>query len=122
MSGIRTVPRFRALVLAGAMCLTMLFAGSGARAAERQGCQAVGPDSASCTFVVTRFSTIQVVAVAAQYWEVDVDTGTFSSLCAFGRVGASIGQCFASPGSTVRAVVRGGAIIVQGLQELPTLP
>jgi hypothetical protein len=101
--------------------LSMMFVGGGARAAM-DGCQAAGPDSASCNFVASRPSTIQIVAVGAQYWEVDVTTGSSLSVCAFGRTGAAVGQCVVSAGSTVHAFVRQGAIIAQRVPDVPSLP
>ena len=121
MKGIGIALRLRMIALAGLACLSMIFAGGGASAVGRQGCQAVGPDSASCSFFVTETSTIQVVAVAGQYWEVDVISGSFTSLCTFGRTGAAVGQCVASAGSTVSAFVREGAIVVQAIPGLPAL-
>jgi hypothetical protein len=121
MGGVSIGAHMRAIALAAAVCASMIFTGNGAQAA-RQGCQAAGPDSASCSFVATSSSTFQVVAVGAEYWEVDITTGSFTSTCAFGRTGAAIGQCFASAGSTIEAFVRQGAILVQLLPGTPSLP
>jgi hypothetical protein len=121
MNGVSIGVRSRVIVLAAAVFASMMFMGSGVQAA-RQGCQAAGPDSASCSFVVTSSSTFQVIAVGGEYWEVDVTKGKFTSTCAFGRTGAAIGQCFASAGSTIEAFVRQGAILVQLLPSTPSLP
>jgi hypothetical protein len=122
MRGISTgARRTRAIAFAVAVAASLVLAGTGAQAA-RQGCQAAGPDSASCGFVVTSSATFQVVAVGAEYWEVDVTKGQFTTTCLFGRTGVAIGQCFASAGSTVEAFVRQGAITVQRLPDTPSVP
>jgi hypothetical protein len=121
MSGIPSNARRLTIALVAVAVLSMMFAGTGALAAP-DGCQAAGADSASCSFIASRPSTIQIVAVGAQFWEVDVTIGSSVSVCAFGRTGAAVSQCVVSAGSGVHAFVRQGAIIVQRVPNVPSLP